>query len=184
MDPAPSDGPSPETPAADAAGSSTGSSAASNFFAPDGAGPAFDGDPGERVDAPELAPPPDEDHGLSWDRQTVEGLLIAKGAALHAIVGVGEQDWVYTQEELRAIAPPLTRILNRYPVTAAAAGAGDELALILGLAGYAKRSYDERAAVLRTRSDQAQALDPVAPVPDPTPEFVQAPPTPEVTPWA
>lgn len=159
--------PSDESTAAPAAASSTGSSAASEFFAADGHGPTFDGSAEERPDAPELAPDPAAaDAQPGWDRATVESILIAKGAVLHGLVGVAEGDWAYTADELRAIAPPLTRILNRYSITATAAGTGDELALMIGLGGYVTRSYRERERELERRaaSEPAQGTQP-PPVP-------------------
>ncbi|MTD43844.1 hypothetical protein GKE82_05875 [Conexibacter sp. W3-3-2] len=78
----------------------------------------------------------------------------------HTLVGVGDTDWVHTEADLSAIAPPLTRILNRYPATAAAAVMGDEVMLITGVGGYAVRSYLERKATLAARA--AAPAEPLA----------------------
>lgn len=143
----------PETTAgasAAAEGSSTASSAASE---PRPSGNGFFSDPGPGFDAQAAsqAPQPEPevlDPGF-WQEDTVRGLLEAKGTALHAVIGKADTDWIYTRDELRAIAGPLTRILNRYPATQAAAGSGDELAVIIGLTGYTTRSIRERQAALK-----------------------------------
>ncbi len=146
----------PDAPAAASAPLSTASSAASFVGDP---GPDFE--PGTEYAREGFAPPepgaeiagpaPVE---LAWEEDSVRSILTAKGSAIHALAGVAEQDWLYTEADLMAIAPPLTRILNRYPVTQAAAGAGDELAVVIAFGGYGMRSYTERKAVLE---DQEQA---------------------------
>lgn len=138
-----------------AAASSPGSADSSTS---NGSGSGFVTDPGPAHDA-DAAPPPQEApaadvlDGLAWDTDVVKGLLTAQGQALHTFAGRAESDWVYTRDELRAIAPPLTRILNRYDATRAAAATGDELALLLGLTGYVGRSIDERRKALRALHD-------------------------------
>lgn len=153
--PSPQDPPS-SRPAEEEAASSTASSAASNgagaFFAD--AGPAFDAD-----SAADQAPPVADEvpSELAWGPETVEGLLVAQGQVMHTAIGKAEQDWVYTRDELRAIAPPLTRILNRYDATRAAAASGDELALLIGLTGYVGRSVGERRrALAELRADEEE----------------------------
>lgn len=113
----------------------------------------FVGDPGPGFDPagapePELAPPAGLEPVAEWEEGTVRSILTAKGTVLHMAVGVGEEEWLYLQHELDAIAPPLTRILNRYPVTRAAAEGGDAIAVMIGLGGYVSRSYIERRAAL------------------------------------
>jgi hypothetical protein len=95
----------------------------------------------------------------------VRFVLQAKGNALHALVGVGQQDWAYTDADLLAIAPPLTNILNRYPATRAAAAAGDELAVAVGFGGYVVRSWRERMAVLAALREQPEVPITGAPAP-------------------
>lgn len=101
-------------------------------------------------------PPPD----VEWTQRQVRSLLEVQGRATHAVVGVGEQDWLHTEADLAAIAPPLTRILNRYPATAAAAAIGDEALLIAGVGGYAMRSWLERKQELQRRAATAAAPAP------------------------
>jgi hypothetical protein len=122
-------------------------------------GPEFRAEDGGAAapETPEAGPA--ELHALPeamWEQESVSSILNAQGTALHAVAGVGQSDWVYTEADLMAIAPPLTRILNRYPATRAAAGTGDELAVAIGLGGYVSRSYRERKAVLDFLASQAE----------------------------
>lgn len=96
---------------------------------------------------------------VEWDPKVVRGALKAKGSALHSIAGKAEEDWVYTSEELDAISGPLTRILNRYDVTRAAAATGDEFAVILGLSGYTMRSLQERKAVIKAEREAEEQAE-------------------------
>jgi hypothetical protein len=142
--------------AAPSRASSTASSRASDFVGD--AGPPHD--PGKAAPAPE-AEPAGELHALPeptliWEEDRVRQILTAQGAALHAFAGVGEQDWLYTETDLLAITAPLTSILNRYPTTRAAAGAGDELALAIGLGGYVGRSWQERKAALDELAEEEE----------------------------
>jgi hypothetical protein len=128
-------------------------SSASDFIADPG--PEFDPgqaaqDTKERDDDRVLSVAPGGETGIEveWDPAVVKSMLQAQGSAVHAVVGKADEDWLYTKDELAAIAPPLTRILNRYDATRVAAATGDELALILGLTGHTMRSLQERKAVL------------------------------------
>jgi hypothetical protein len=80
--------------------------------------------------------------------ESVRDVLRNAGDMTHALVGVGEQDWRATQTDCDRIAPPLTRIVNRYQVTRAVAQKSDEAALIIGFGMYGWRSMLERQAVL------------------------------------
>lgn len=151
----PSDPHAPPAAAASSPASATGDAAG---LLGDG-GPVFDPDAAD--DAPEL---PGADDALAggdlWKEPRVRGLLTAKGELLHGALAVGKgesNEWRYTDADLRAIAPPLTRILNRYEPTRAAAAAGDELTVAVGFAGYAVRSWSERMAWLRLlRAEQPE----------------------------
>jgi len=118
-------------------------------------GPAFDHEQAAAQPAPELAPQVAVLDQL-WEEDTVRSILRAEGAAVHTLVGVTDDDWVWLEHELDAIAPPLTRILNRYPATRAAAGAGDEAAVVIALGGHATRSYIARKAELAARMAEQQ----------------------------
>lgn len=160
-------------------GSSTGSSDAASDFISD-PGPAFDADQaekdaqardGDRAFA--ISPGGETGVELEWHPDTIKAVLEAKGSALHSLAGKAEADWAYTSQELRAIAPPLTRILNRYDATRVAAGGGDELALILGFTGYTMRSFQERKQALDAKRAQEEQEEPPA---DPLMSGVQPPP--------
>jgi hypothetical protein len=125
--------------------SSTASSAARSAFVED---PGPEHEPGNARPGAEVPPIGSEPPAIAWEEDSVRSILTAKGVAIHAVAGVADEDWIHTKDDLDSIAPPLTRILNRYPVTQAAAGTGDELAVVIGLSGYAMRSWTERKAFL------------------------------------
>jgi hypothetical protein len=70
------------------------------------------------------------------------------------MAGVGEQDWLYTELDLAAIAPPLTRICNRYEPIARFAKYSDPLTLAFAFGAYGVRSLEERQAVLAEYQDE------------------------------
>lgn len=128
------------------------------------AGPAFD---------PRAAPAPptvelDEPEPDGWDVERIrEGLELA-GETAHWLFNGGPEDeetWLMTQQDLRAIAPPLTRVLNRYDATRAAAAAGDEALLTAALVRYGARNYTRRR--YHIRQTQAAGPRPVTGVPAP-----------------
>lgn len=107
----------------------------------------------------------------------VRSVLFVGGDGLHAIAGVGEYDWVMTQRDLERIAPPLTRILNRYDAAKVAAGYSDELSVVVGFGLYGWRSMLERVAVLRAQEAGAPTQREAAPSrPAPAPAPPPAPP--------
>jgi hypothetical protein len=140
---------------ADSAGFSTGSSAASFIADP---GPAFDkkrapAPPVETVEA-ELAELADQ-----WDEPRIREILTLQGEITHGLLHVVDDDdvddtWLHTERDLRAIAPPLTRILNRYDVTRAAAAAGDEALLAAAVIRYGTRNFAKRRRLLAAIANQ------------------------------
>lgn len=125
--------------------SGTGSWGASSFVSD--AGPAFD--PKTAPAAPEPDADLREEGALfeEWDEGRIREFLELQGEVMHAILAVDELDedtWIHTEKDMRAIAPPLTRILNRYDVTRAAAAAGDEILLASAVARYGSRNYIRR----------------------------------------
>ena len=152
---------SPDESLSDAGASSPSSAAPSpaatrtvrsHFF--EDPGPAFDAGRAAEEAAPE--PPPEPPALLDeFHEDQVRSLLEAQGAAVHWAVAVEKEsdEWLYTKADLGAIAPPLTRILNRYDATRAMAGAADEGALVIGLTGYITRSYRARRAALARRAE-------------------------------
>lgn len=151
--PSPADGEGSES-------SSTGSPAGTERVAKAGrfgvnAGPAFNAE-GRPAPPPVDVDPlePAQAVGVDvpqWDAETVGAMLTAKGALAHGLFAVDpdSDEWRYLEDDLRAIAPPLARMLNRYEPTAAAAGAADPIAVAWGLFGYAGRSIGERREALR-----------------------------------
>jgi hypothetical protein len=157
MDPAhspqrPSPSPNGQPAEDSSAASSTGSAPASKTSK--SAAGLFIGDPGPAFDARAAADAPPPELGqpalpeLLWEEASVRGVLTAQGAAVHMAIGKGEQDWLYLEGELATIAPPLTRILNRYPQTQALAAGGDAIAAAIGFGAYGMRSILERRAAL------------------------------------
>lgn len=141
----PNPSPSQNGAAAGSSPASATASASSGAFVAD-AGPIFD-----PAGAPEPEPiGPELEQLLGWEEEQVRSLLEAQGVVLHAAAAVDKDsgEWIYTQTELRAIAGPLTRILNNYDVTRAAAGSADPLVLLIGVSGYVTRSYSERRQLL------------------------------------
>lgn len=114
--------------------------------------------------------------------EQVHSVLFTAGDGVHAVAGVGEYDWVMTQRDLDRIAPPLTRVLNRYDAAKVAAAYSDEFALLMGVGLYGWRSMLERVAVLRAQDESSEgpprAPRPVAPAPPPP----GRPPAPEPSP--
>lgn len=139
----------------DSQGSSTASSAATDFF--EDTGPEFEGkqdvDP-ERA-AFTIRPGTQELLDVTWDPVVVRSILEAIGQTAHTVAGKGEQDWIFIERELKAISGPLARILSRYDATAAGAAAGDEIAVILGLSGYTLRSVKERKEAMAAAAGAA-----------------------------
>lgn len=156
----------PRVPPAEGA-SSTVSSAGS--FVSD-SGPEFD--PKQAPEAPPVEveePPP----GFleEWDEGRVRELLELQGEVTHAVFNGGPLDdetWLHTERDLRAIAPPLTRILNRYDPTRAAAVMGDEALLIASVGRYGVRNYTKRRRYLAAQQDQQPAPVTGAPAPEGT----------------
>jgi hypothetical protein len=81
---------------------------------------------------------------VTWEEDPVAGLLGMKGRLLHAAAGAAEADWIYTELDLAAIAPPLTRIANRYEPIRRYATHADPVAVAAGIFAYATRSMLER----------------------------------------
>lgn len=118
----------------------------------------------EPLPAPPAEPLP---IGLVAEEQ-VRGFLVAQGALAHNFVAVekGESsEWLYLEQDLEAIAPPLTRIINRFPIVAYTfERLGDYPAIAMGVGGYVGRSLEERAAG-KAREAQAVEEEPTGDVP-------------------
>lgn len=174
-------GPSP-APAAEEP--STASPAAS--ATPSASEPGLVADPGPEFDAEAAAEqPPPEGRPIEevapeeeyWEEKVIAGLLRAQGKLLHAGIGVAEQDWRYTAEDLEDIVAPATRICNRYiPQLAKYA---DPAVLAGALMTYATRSLTERKEAL---AEQAPEPDTEEIPPADTSAGQAPPPAPEPKP--
>jgi hypothetical protein len=89
-----------------------------------------------------------------WEQESVEQFLSGTGHGLHLLIGAGEKDWLMTRTDLDRIAPPLTRILNRYEPSLRASVYADPLLVTHGVALYAWRSTLQRQAALRQRAQE------------------------------
>lgn len=146
-------------------------------FGVEDAGPDFDPDLSPEAPEPlEIAPELVADAQEGWLEQQVKDLLITQGNASNWLFRLGPDDetWKHTEDDLRAIAGPLTRILNRYDATRAAAAAGDEIALGSAVFNYAARNYTQRRRLLRYLAEQQVPVSGV-----PAPEGTGPPPEPD-----
>lgn len=138
---------------------------------------SFDvGAPFDAPDAPELpepSAPGGDDGGPAWNESVIRQALEAQGQAVHGLLAVDPDgtEWEYTRGELQTIAPALTRILNRYRPTRAAASAGDELTLALAFGGHVARSLKERrlavGQLIAEQQHEQQAAEYVPPAAGP-----------------
>lgn len=94
-----------------------------------------------------------------WEQETIEKFLQGTGVGLHMLAGVSERDWLMTKTDLERIAPPLTRIVNRYEPLARLSPYGDPLLVAHGFALYGWRSALERKRAMRDAQEQAAAGD-------------------------
>ncbi len=102
-------------------------------------------------------PAPDDQQALpgeypGWEQETVEQFLMGLGAGVHMMIGAAEKDWLMTQRDLERIAPPMTRIANRWEPALRLSPFADPLLVAHGFALYGWRSALERSRALR---DQA-----------------------------
>jgi len=109
-----------------------------------------------------------------WEQGTVEQFLKGTGAGVHMLVGVADSDWLLTEKDLERIAPPLTRILNRYEPAVRVSPYADPLLVAHGFGLYGWRSALERQRALRDARREAEAGDGYvrrepAPAPAPAP---------------
>jgi hypothetical protein len=86
-----------------------------------------------------------------WERDTIETFLRGTGAGIHMLVGQTEKDWLLTEADLKRIAPPLTRICNRWEPALKASPYADPFLVGHGMFLYGWRS------VLEVKRAQADA---------------------------
>ena len=120
----------------------------------EGAGPGIPEleQPIERALPAEQAPAI-ETLGPGWEEKTVEDFLNGTGHGLHLLLGAGEKDWLMTRTDLDRIAPPLTRILNRYEPAVRASAYADPLLVAGGFGLYGWRSALQRQAAIRAKAE-------------------------------
>jgi hypothetical protein len=151
---------------AEEASSQASSTTSSPYVA--GAGPGFDA----KTPPPE-APTAEETQAAfleEWQEEQLRDWLRNAGALAHAGFGVGQHDWEFVQADLDRIAPPLTRIFNRWQPSRAAAAYSDPAAAGVGFFMYGWRSTVERTAVLKQRRDAEERAGAGSVTPHPTPQ--------------
>lgn len=150
-------------PSASAAASSPGSSTSSPYT--ESPGPGFDA-----KQAPPEAPAPEQElppaFELGWEQDKVESWLTNAGDLAHATMGVADADWAMTKADLERIAPPLTRILNRYEPMRAVAAYSDPASVAVGFGMYGWRSALERAQIQRAQEQAKDIAGSVTPLAD------------------
>lgn len=181
--PSPSPPPSRETTPPPGAASSAASARGSRSEFVEDAGPEFD----PEAAAAEAPPPPDPEAPPAlepeWEEQTIRDVLGIQGRLLHAAIGVAEEDWIHTDVDLQAIAPPLARIFNRYEPIRRYAGHADPLMLAIAFGSYGTRSLLERRQVLAAMApeEDTQPIPPAEAAPPPQPPPAAPPPPPRQT---
>jgi hypothetical protein len=96
-----------------------------------------------------------------WSQETIEQFLQGSGAGIHMLIGAAERDWLLTSKDLERIAPPLTRICNRWEPALRLSPIADPLLLMHGLALYCWRSLLEAKRAQRDAEDAVDG-EPVA----------------------
>lgn len=110
------------------------------------------GDPAEEEPAPPVYP--------GWEQETVEQFLMGFGAGTHMLIGAAEKDWLMTRRDLERIAPPLTRIMNRWEPAVRMSPYADPLLVAHGFALYGWRSALERNRALRDQAaEEGEVID-------------------------
>jgi hypothetical protein len=148
------------------------------------AGPGFVPGAAPEAEQPGQAPdePPPIDFALEVSEEQVRAFLRNVGDGLHAVAGVGELDWVFTDTDQDRLGPPLARLSNRYPALAMVAGRSDEAAVAIGMGLYTWRSLLERQAVLKAAEQRPRATAPPSERPAPAAGPRPAPPPPQTPP--
>ncbi len=106
-----------------------------------------------------------------WQQETIEQFLLGTGEGVHFLIGQAERDWQMTKKDLERIAPPLTRICNRWEPALRLSPAADPLLLAHGFALYAWRSVLEAERAKRDReAEEDSGLPQASYQPSPGPE--------------
>jgi hypothetical protein len=104
------------------------------------------------------APPEELEPSLypGWDLETIETFLSGTGAGIHMLIGQTEQDWLLTEKDLERIAPPLTRIANRWEPALRLSPVADPLLVAHGMALYGWRSALEMKRAKRDAEEEPE----------------------------
>jgi hypothetical protein len=124
---------------------------------------------------PDYEPEPAE--LLEWTPERAGAIVRAGGFVLHTADGMsrepeGGELWRATEADVDAIAPPLSRILNRYAPARRLAGVTDEFELAVGVMAYARENLAERGRIVtakRKRDEIAEQADASGTWPEPEP---------------
>jgi hypothetical protein len=113
--------------------------------------------PGEEYEP--AAPEP-----VEWTPERAGAVFRGGAFLLHQADPLGHEPdggdlWRATEADVDAIAPPLSRILNRYAPARRLAGVSDEAELAFGFLGYAKRNLAERGRLARLKREREEALE-------------------------
>lgn len=94
-----------------------------------------------------------------WELEHVEQFLKGTGAGIHILLGQGERDWLMTKADLERMAPPLTRIANRWEPALRLSPLADPFLFTYGAVLYVWRN----ALIMQRAKKDKQAADAVEP---------------------
>ncbi len=89
-----------------------------------------------------------------WSEEAVEQFLKGTGAGIHMLIGQDERDWLLTKADLERMAPPLTRIANRWEPALRLSPLADPILFSYGAVLYVWRNA---LAMQRAKKDRAAA---------------------------
>ena len=105
-------------------------------------------------------PPADAARGVvlepelpGWDEEHIEQMLKGMGAGIHLLLGQNEREWLMTKEDLERMAPPATRIANRWEPSLRLSPYADPVMFTYGAVLYTWRN----ALTMERRKKDARA---------------------------
>jgi len=122
------------------------------------------GDPG----VPRVEELDDDDELLADVDATTAAPMVTEDAVREVLAGAGKTignfagdpdvdgHWHFTDDELAALVPPLTRVVNRTPRLRTAVAKGEGLLVVLNLAGYVGRNVDDGRVAKKERRDNLE----------------------------
>lgn len=87
-----------------------------------------------------------------WEQESVEAFLKGAGLSVHMVLGQSENDWKMTAADLERIAPPLTRIANRWEPAVRLSPYADPILVAHGFWLWGWRSALERQRAVRDKN--------------------------------